>query len=252
MWAEESAHLLDQLDPRWLVSALTTFGDHGATEVQRRVGQAMTVLFGTMKLYESERRYSGFAADRPFPLKGQDRGALPLEMDAFHLPAGGLDVNMLGRLWQDAAEDAVLRPLAHHLLDLLIHDPRTVFRRLRVMRRRKERRDAARAAETSETDSPGAPKVTVPVAHVPPRRGPLPRWGVVCTTHAPLAQIQRFAAHYLSLGASRIQLFLDSPAPEVSAFFADHAAVQVTACDARLLAGRRQAAARGASAAPGA
>lgn len=146
----------------------------------------------------------------------------------------------------------MLRPLAHHLLDLLIHDPRTVFRRLRVMRRRKERRDAARAAETSETDSPGAPKVTVPVAHVPPRRGPLPRWGVVCTTHAPLAQIQRFAAHYLSLGASRIQLFLDSPAPEVSAFFADHAAVQVTACDAGFWQAAGKPAARGASAAPGA
>ena len=146
MWAEESDHLLARLDPRWLVSALTTFGDHGQTEVQRRVGQAMTVLFGTMKLYESERRHSGFPADRPFALKGKDRGPLPLEMDAFHLPAGGLDVNMLGRLWVDAEEDVVLRPLAHHLLDLLIHDPRTVFRRLRIMRQRKARRDAAQRA----------------------------------------------------------------------------------------------------------
>ncbi len=229
MWAEESDHLLARLDPRWLVPALTPFGDHGQTEVQRRVGQAMTVLFGTMKLYESERRHSGFPADRPFALKGKDRGPLPLEMDAFHLPAGGLDVNMLGRLWVDAEEDVVLRPLAHHLLDLLIHDPRTVFRRLRIMRQRKARRDAAQAAET---DTPEEPKVTAPVRHVPPRRGPLPRWGVVCTTHAPLADIQRFAAHYLTLGASRITLYLDNPAPEVSAFFAGHAAVEVIACDA--------------------
>ncbi|WP_417523841.1 glycosyltransferase family 2 protein [Marinovum sp.] len=228
LWAEEHEHLLAQLDPRWLVSALTTFGDHGETEVQRRIGQAMTVLFGMMKLYESERRYSGLAADRPFALKGKNRGPLPLEMDAFHLPAGGLDVNMLGRLWVDSGEDAVLRPLAHHLLDLLIHDPRTVFRRLRVMRKRKERRDAAKA---SEGDAPGAPKVTAPVTYVPPRRGPLPSWGVVCTTHAPLADIQRFAAHYLSLGANRITLYLDSPAPEVDAFFAGHDSVEVITCD---------------------
>lgn len=231
MWAEEHDHLLAQLDPRWLVSALTTFGDHGQTEVQRRVGQAMTVLFGTMKLYESERRYSGLSADRPFALTGKDRGPLPLEMDAFHLPAGGLDVNMLGRLWRDAGEDPVLQPLAHHLLDLLIHDPRTVFRRLRIMRKRKERREAAQA---SETDAPEQPeqKVTAPVTHVPPRRGPLPRWGVVCTTHAPLDEVRRFAAHYLHLGASRVTLYLDSPAPEVSAAFAGRADVEVIACDA--------------------
>ncbi|TNF22997.1 MAG: glycosyltransferase family 2 protein [Rhodobacteraceae bacterium] len=228
IWAEEADHLLDQLDQRWLVSALTTFGDHGATEVQRRVGQAMTVLFGTMKLYESERRYSGFAADRPFALKGKDRGPLPMEMDAFHLPAGGLDVNMLGRLWLDAGEDTVLKPLARHLLDLLIHDPRTVFRRLRIMRRRKERRDTARAGET---DAGPAPKVTAPVPHVPPRRGPLPTWGVVTTTNAPLDQIARFAAHCLHLGAAGLDLFLDDDAPEVADFFADHPQVRVTPCD---------------------
>lgn len=228
MWAEEADHLLAQLDQRWLVSALTTFGDHGQTDVQRRVGHAMTVLFGTMKLYESERRYSGFAADRPFPLKGKDKGPLPMEMDAFHLPAGGLDVNMLGRLWLDAGEDAVLKPLARHLLDLLIHDPRTVFRRLRIMRKRKERRDSPR---TDEKDAGPEPKVTAPVPHVPPRRGPLPTWGVVTSTNAPLGEVTRFAAHYLTLGATRIELFLDAEAPEVASFFADHPQIRITTCD---------------------
>lgn len=234
MWAEESDHLLTHLDQRWLVSALTTFGDHGQTEVQRRVGQAMTVLFGTMKLYESERRYSGFAADRPFPLKGKDKAPLPMEMDAFHLPAGGLDVNMLGRLWLDAGEDRVLKPLARHLLDLLIHDPRTVFRRFRIMRKRKERRDAGKAAEKDAGAEPEiiAPKVTAPVPHVPPRRGPLPTWGVVCTTNAAPDDVARFTAHHLSLGAARIELFLDAPAPETADFLAGHPQVRLTTCDA--------------------
>ena len=57
LWDTEADFLFQHLDPRWLVSAITTFGDHGQTDVQRRVGQSMTVLFGAMKLYESERLF---------------------------------------------------------------------------------------------------------------------------------------------------------------------------------------------------
>lgn len=229
LWEEEHAHLLDQLDARWLVSAITTFGDHGLTEVQRNVGQAMTVLFGTIKLYETERRHSGLPADRPFPLKGKDRGPLPMEMDPFHIPAGGLDVNMLGRLWQEADKDTVLKPLAHHLLDLLIHDPRTVFRRLRIMRKRKERRDATKAAER-DTPEPAPAKVIVPAPDTVPRIPPV--WGVVSTIDAPLDDIARFAAHYLTLGAARIDIYLDRPDPRVMTYFASEPRVHLIACDA--------------------
>ena len=41
IWAEQADFMLQHLDPRWLVSAITTFGDHGQTEVQRRVGHSM-------------------------------------------------------------------------------------------------------------------------------------------------------------------------------------------------------------------
>lgn len=149
LWTEEADHLLQELDLRWQVSALTTFGEHGATEVQRTVGEALSVLFGMMKLYETERRYSGFPPTKSFRLKGRSRVGLPLEMDAYSLDAGGLDVNMLGRLWRMAERDAVIRPLAHNMLDRLMHDPRTVFRRLRRMRTRKARR-AARARAAAE------------------------------------------------------------------------------------------------------
>ena len=229
LWEEEADHLLAQLDARWLVSAITTFGDHGLTETQRSVGQAMNVLFGTIKLYETERRHSGMPADRPFPLKGKDRGPLPMEMDPFHIPAGGLDVNMLGRLWQEAERDKVLKPLAHHLLDLLIHDPRTVFRRLRIMRKRKERRDAAKAAER-DTPEPDPAKVIVPVP-ISDRRTP-PQWGVVSTIDAPVDDIARFAAHYLTLGAARIDIYLDRPCPEALTFFGSEPRVHLTICDA--------------------
>jgi hypothetical protein len=257
LWAEQSDHLLDQLNPRWQVSAITTFGDHGRTPVQRQVGSALSVLFGTMKLYESERRYSGHGSDKPFPLDRRRHTPLAMEMDPFSIASGGLDVNMLGRLWQDAEGDPVIRPLAHALLDQLIHDPRTIFRRLRVMRQRLERKrgldaagaqapdpatDATRTTTAAEPpaaegaartpDAPAPLETIAPVSFVPPRRSGALTWGVVCTTDADLPEIAAWAAHYLDLGATALHLFLDTPAPETAAFFAAHPAITVTTCDA--------------------
>lgn len=137
LWREQGCHLLTRLDPRWLVSSVTTFGDHGETPAQRSVGLALTVLFGTMKLYESERLFSGLPPDRPFLADRRLNTHLPMQMDAYSIASGGLDVNMIGRLWTEAEADPLIRPLAHHLLDLLIHDDRTLFRRLMTMRARK-------------------------------------------------------------------------------------------------------------------
>lgn len=147
LWREEGAFLLEHLNLRWQVSSLTTFADHGETEPQRRVGHTLSVLLNTMKLYESERRYSRYDADTPFTLRNRSRAPLPLEMDAFSIEHGGLDVNMIGRIWCDAELDPVIQPLAHHLIDALIHDPGTVFRRLRRMRHRKLKRKARDAAD---------------------------------------------------------------------------------------------------------
>ena len=139
LWATYGGHLLVRLDPRWLVSSATTFGDHGETPAQRSVGLALSALFGTMKLYESERLYSGRRADEPFGLDTKAEGPLPLKMDAAALCSGGLDVEMLGRLWREAERDPVIAPLAHHLLEMLVADRRTVLARLGAMRQSKER-----------------------------------------------------------------------------------------------------------------
>ena len=42
IWAEEYDHLLKHLDARWLVSAITTFGDHGVNAIQRSTGLALS------------------------------------------------------------------------------------------------------------------------------------------------------------------------------------------------------------------
>ncbi|MFP7570773.1 glycosyltransferase family 2 protein [Marivita sp. S2033] len=221
LWREHAPLLISEMDLRWKVSSLTTFGDHGTTAAQRSAGLALSTLFNTMKLYESERLYSGRDADRPFTLDGRAPGPLPLEMDAFSLTDGGLDANMLARLWTEADADPVIRPLAHDMLQQLIDDPRTVFRRLHRLRARKLRRtDSAPAA------SPG---VVVPVASAPARS---PSWGLVCTTNARLPDVARFVAHHLKLGAAHIHLFLDAPAPDISALLRDTPSVQITQCDA--------------------
>ncbi|MDO6585001.1 glycosyltransferase family 2 protein [Salipiger sp. 1_MG-2023] len=221
LWQEQGAHLLANLDQRWLVSAITTFGDHGATSVQRSVGLALTVLFGTMKLYESERLYSGRKADTPFALDRKAGGALPMQMAPYAIVNGGLDVNMIGRLWREAEGDAVIRPLAHHLIDLLIHDERTLFRRLQTMRRRKEKQLPPKAA-------PNAAPVPATAAGV--TAGTL-RWGLVSTQRGELLQMARFAAHHIELGAQTLHIYLDAPDAQSAAFLARHPAIEVICCD---------------------
>jgi hypothetical protein len=222
LWAEHGAHLLGQLDARWLVSAITTFGDRGMTPVQRSTGLALSTMFGMMKLYESERLYSGRPPDNPFPVSARTRARLPLDMNPFALVNGGLDVNLIARLWQEAEGDPVMQPLAHHLLEMLVHDPGGVFRRLAVMGARKARRDKADAASH--------------IAPVPARNTPAPtpetlRWGLVSTVKASLPQIARFAAHHLDLGAGVVHLYLDAPDPQTESFLSRHPRIHVTRCD---------------------
>lgn len=225
LWAEQGAHLLEELDPRWLVSSVTTFGDHGATPVQRSVGLALTVLFGMIKLYETERLYSGRAPDKPFPLDGKARGPLPMEMTSYSLVNGGLDVNLLARLWQEAEGDAVIRPLAHHLLDRLMHDPQTLFRRLRVMSQRKQRREAGQAEAKPRRSNVAPVPLTRLQAHTL-------RWGLVATVKAPLEQVARFAAWHLELGAHALHIYLDSPDAETARLLSQDPRIVVEECDA--------------------
>ena len=227
LWTEQSDRLLREMDLRWKVSSLATFGDHGETTHQRSAGLGLATLFGTMKLYESERLFSGRDADRPFTLDGRAKGTLPLEMNAYSLTDGGLDVNMIGRLWDEADKDDVIRPLAHDMLDRLIEDPRTVFRRLHRLRARKLRR----MEQKVEKDPVKGIHVPVPksVLEATPKT---PSWGVVCTTNAQLLEVARFVAHHLDLGSKRIYLYLDAPNPDVQLLLENHPNVRLTVCDA--------------------
>lgn len=157
IWTEHGEALARELNGRWLISSIITFGDHGETEAQRRIGLSMNVLFSLMKLYEYERLHSGSAADRPFPIRRTYGKPLPLDMPGFALLGGGLDINLLGQLWSEAREEPVAGALACRLLERLNADPRNLFRRLGLMRQTKRIQLAAKALAALTADMPGGP-----------------------------------------------------------------------------------------------
>ncbi len=134
IWTEAGTELMQELPGRWLISSIITFGDHGETEAQRRIGLSMNVLFSLMKLYEFERFHSGVWPEKAFPSRRIGKKKLPLDMPQFALLGGGLDVNLLAQLWHEAREEPVAGALARHLLHQLNEDPRNLFRRIGLMR----------------------------------------------------------------------------------------------------------------------
>lgn len=134
LWAEAGPELMPELPGRWLISSAITFGDHGETEAQRRVGLSINVLFSLMKLYEFERLHSGTDPAMPFPLRRIRHRRLPLDMPHFNLGDGGLDINLLAQIWGEAEKVPVVGPLACHLLQRLNADPGNLFRRIGIMR----------------------------------------------------------------------------------------------------------------------
>lgn len=58
-----------------------------------------------------------------------------------------------------------------------------------------------------------------------------PSWSVVATVKEPTAILLSFCAHYLSLGASGIHLFLDAPDPAFQELAAQKPRLHITVCD---------------------
>lgn len=59
-----------------------------------------------------------------------------------------------------------------------------------------------------------------------------PSWGLVSTVKASNPAILRFCAHHLSLGATRIYLFLDDPDAQITECLTAHPQIDVIRCDA--------------------
>lgn len=212
LWAEHGRFLINNLDARWLVSSITTFATAGINEPQRRTGQGMQLLFGMMKLYESERIHSGHAGHMAFDWSPKPRQSLAMEMDQYSIPRGDLDVNLLAPLWRDAEEDPVIQPLAHRLLTQLIEDPRTIFQRLNHMRQNHAQDLAAGALAQHHSASK-------PIIAQGAAQGG--RFAIVTTTKRFTHKIKRFVEHHRAMGAAEIHIYFDRRARAARLYFAD-------------------------------
>jgi len=136
LWDDHGAQLVQMLTTRWRISAATTFADIGQTGDLRAGGMALSILFDMMKLHESERRISGQPGRTPFrPMKGRKRFPMPFDLEAYAFKAGDLDKVMLGRIWQLCDRAPTIRPLGHAMLQQVMQEPRSIFGRVRQLRK---------------------------------------------------------------------------------------------------------------------
>jgi len=88
LWAEQEEWLIDNLPTRWLISAVITFAEHGATESDRKLAQSLNILFSLMKIYEAERCFSGAPPQEHVPCSGPEQIPAPLGNEGFFGPKG--------------------------------------------------------------------------------------------------------------------------------------------------------------------
>lgn len=136
LWAEHGGDMAAALPLRWLISAATTFADHGSTASERQAGEGLSTLFAMLKLSETERLFSGFAPETPFR-PGRSQRPLPMSMQPFAIHGGDLDRALLARIWRAGTASPATDALTRRLLCALMDEPRGLFARLAAMRQRR-------------------------------------------------------------------------------------------------------------------
>jgi hypothetical protein len=140
IWREKGADLARELPVRWLISAASTFADHGENADLRAGGMGLYMLFDLIKLHASERRLSARRNDRAFQARPERpfRDTLAFDMEPYSLAKGDLDRTMLARLWQICEREPVLHPLGTRMLRLVLTDRRSVFARVQSFKKRRK------------------------------------------------------------------------------------------------------------------
>lgn len=138
LWTDHGDALAAALPLRWLISAATTFADHGPTATERQAGEGLSTLFAMLKLAETERLFSGFAPETPFR-PGRSQSPLPMGMQPFAIHGGDLDRALLTRIWRAGTSRPATDALTRRLLSELLDEPRGLFARLAAMRQRRNK-----------------------------------------------------------------------------------------------------------------
>lgn len=136
IWDEHGERLARDMPTRWRVSAAQCFADHGRTEAERSLGAQMALMFGLVKLYETERRFSGLAAWELFPNRRPHRGPLMMGLSAYDLRGGDLPRNLLARIWRQSHDAGPMGQLAEALISDFETSNRGILIRLRKMGKR--------------------------------------------------------------------------------------------------------------------
>ncbi len=226
IWGELGHEFVKDLPTRWQISAATTFADHGQTADQRACGMGLSVLFDLIKLHDSERRFSGQPNSISFTRKRRmkNRDSLAFDLSPYSFKGGGLDRNMLSRLWKICERDPTIAPLGFHMLNQVMRDKRSIFARVQQIKR---------ASKTS-TQAVSAPADTTHTQDQPvpqPESAKTPTWGVVSTIRAPARDILNFAAHHIDLGADYVHIYLDQANPAAQEALAAHPKCRVSLTD---------------------
>ncbi|WP_227270295.1 hypothetical protein [Roseobacter weihaiensis] len=130
VWREKGDAMAGELPVRWLISAATTFADHGANGDQRALGMGLSLLFDLIKLHDSERRLTGKPGNELFRRRrSRVRPSLAFDMAPYAIRGGDLDRNMLARLWRLSRQDTTIRPLGKRMLEMVMTDNRSIFAR---------------------------------------------------------------------------------------------------------------------------
>ncbi|MBD3788294.1 MAG: hypothetical protein IE922_15270, partial [Sphingomonadales bacterium] len=140
IWDEQGAELAQSMPTRWRLSAAQCFADHGRTEAERSIGAQIALMFGIVKLYEAERRFSGHPAWEIFPARAPHPGPLPMGMAPYDLATGDLALNIMARLARGASTAGAMRPIAEALLNEFDRSNRSILRRLKRMKTRQSHR----------------------------------------------------------------------------------------------------------------
>ncbi len=140
LWDEEAAFLTEHLDIRWKISALRTFGAYGRSEMERRLGREFFLTTGLMKLADTERSFSGLGPDEPFALGRRKTGTVSLGQASYTVAMGDLDAHLLLQLHETVNalnatdEGRGAGHLGEDVLTRIMSCPKTVFRRLMILR----------------------------------------------------------------------------------------------------------------------
>ncbi|MEN8888856.1 MAG: hypothetical protein ABF243_08275 [Celeribacter marinus] len=157
LWDEEAEYLVEHLDIRWKISAMRTFGAHGRTELERRLGREFFLVTGMMKLADTERSFSGLGPDEPFALGRRKTGPVSLGQGAYTVAMGDLDAHILLQLNEtvealaDTDQGTGAALLGSDILLRINACPKTVFRRLMLLR---EKLQQNRAEPPAKPTSP--------------------------------------------------------------------------------------------------